>query len=54
MSEKTQSEVLSLVKSNDSDSEEDHLNQYFSLGSRLKLRLRAQNLGSGTDSWFSK
>ncbi len=53
MSEKTQSEVLSLAKSNDSDSE-DHLDQYFSLGSRLKLRLRAQNLGSGTDSWFSK
>ncbi len=39
MSEKTESEVLSLAESNDSDSEEDHLDQYFSLGSKLRLRL---------------
>ncbi len=47
MSEKTESEVLSLAESNGSDSE-DHLDQYLSLGSRL--RLGAQNLGSGSDS----
>ncbi len=53
MSEKTESEVLSLAESNDSDSE-DHLDQYFSLGSRLRLgvlgfriRLVVFKIGSG-------
>ncbi len=51
MSEKTESEVLSLAESDDSNSEEViniisdffvlwYLDQYLSLGSRLRLRLR--------------
>ncbi len=64
MSEKTESQVLSLAESDDSDSEELinliseffvswYLDQYFSLGSRLGLRLLVFKIGSDFEYFIS-